>query len=31
MIEDGEIKKNFFKIKGLTFKILMVYDEHRFQ
>jgi len=32
MIEDGGIKKNsFFKIKGLTFKIPMVYDEHRFK
>jgi len=32
MMEDGRIKKlNFFEIKGLTFKISMVYDGHHFK
>jgi hypothetical protein len=31
-MEDGGFKKlNFFEIKGLTFKISMVYDGHRFK
>ncbi len=26
----GEVNKSYFKIKDLTFKISMVYDEHHF-
>jgi hypothetical protein len=31
MTADGDPAKLFFEIKGLTFKMSMVYDGHRFE